>query len=175
MPDFSDWNRAEILSLIGLLLVMIGTVAGVAMVRHRRFRQLLAIALTIAVIIGITLLGSARRDREHAVVIDGDRTTAVTKTQTASESNAAQAALIDPPKPVSTRPECREAVINDPDHYTNIRSGPSAKHEVVTRIVEGEVFCVTSLEGRWWRVRTAAGINGYIYYDRVRLTQKSGL
>jgi N-acetylmuramoyl-L-alanine amidase len=71
---------------------------------------------------------------------------------------------------ISIRPSgCVEAVINDPDHYTNVRNGPGLEHGVVTRLIEGEVFCVTSQEGRWWRVSTGNGLTGYIYYDRVRV------
>ena len=69
----------------------------------------------------------------------------------------------------STVDDCTEAVINDPDRYTNIRGGPGTKYDVIARILEGEVFCVTSRKGNWWPIRTANGITGYIYYDRVRI------
>ena len=72
-------------------------------------------------------------------------------------------------KDTSLPPSCIEAVIHDADHYTNVRVGPGTNYEVATRILEGEVFCVTSQRGRWWTVRTANGIMGYIYYDRVRV------
>lgn len=68
-----------------------------------------------------------------------------------------------------TADACLQAVINDPDHYTNVRSGPSTNHEVVARVVDGEVFCVTAQKGRWWTMRTASGVAGYIYHDRVRV------
>jgi hypothetical protein len=64
---------------------------------------------------------------------------------------------------------CIEAVIEDPDRYTNIRSGPSTNYEVIARVVDGEVFCVTAQNGRWWTIRTANRVAGYIYYDRVRI------
>ena len=64
---------------------------------------------------------------------------------------------------------CVQAVIDDPDHYTNIRSGPSTNYEIAARVVDGEVFCVTATNGHWWTVRTANGIAGYIYYNRVRI------
>jgi uncharacterized protein YgiM (DUF1202 family) len=68
---------------------------------------------------------------------------------------------------------CVQAVIDDPDHYTNVRSGPGTNYEIVTRVVENEVFCVTAKRGRWWTIRTANGIAGYIYYDRVNVTAAS--
>ncbi len=67
-----------------------------------------------------------------------------------------------------TADACLQAVINDPDHYTNVRSGPSTNREVVARVVDSEVFCVTAQKGRWWTIRTARGVDGYIYHDRVR-------
>ena len=64
---------------------------------------------------------------------------------------------------------CVQAVIDDPDHYTNVRSGPGTNYEIVARVIDGEVFCVTAPKGHWWTIRTANGIDGYIYYDRVRI------
>ena len=68
---------------------------------------------------------------------------------------------------------CAEAVIEDPDHYSNVRSGPGTNYEIITRVLENEVFCVTSKEGHWWTIRTAKGVAGYIYYDRVRVIAAS--
>lgn len=73
----------------------------------------------------------------------------------------------------AARPACVEAVINDPESYTNIRTGPSSKHEIVARVLQGEVFCVISQRDHWWKVRTATGIDGYMYYDRIRLLAAS--
>lgn len=67
---------------------------------------------------------------------------------------------------------CLKAVIEDADHYTNIRSGPSTSYEVIARVLEGEVFCITSRKGHWWMIRTAGGVDGYIYYDRVRVVAR---
>ena len=69
----------------------------------------------------------------------------------------------------ATRVECVEAVINDPDHFTNVRFGPGVQYRVVAKINEGEVFCVQSKSGQWWAVSTSNGTVGYVYYDRVRL------
>jgi uncharacterized protein YgiM (DUF1202 family) len=60
-------------------------------------------------------------------------------------------------------------VIDDPDGYTNIRSGPSVEDQVITRVIDGEVFCVLSRTGNWWLVRTAHDVTGYMYYDRIRI------
>lgn len=61
------------------------------------------------------------------------------------------------------------AVINDPDGYTNVRSGPSTTDPVVARIKDGEVFQTDPKQGAWWRVRTDAGTVGYVHQSRIRL------
>lgn len=61
------------------------------------------------------------------------------------------------------------AVINDPDGYTNVRSGPSTTDPVVARIKDGEVFQTDPKQGAWWRVRTDKGTFGYVHQSRIRL------
>jgi uncharacterized protein YgiM (DUF1202 family) len=88
-------------------------------------------------------------------------------TTTPALSSTTAAVNTNPPSRLENA--CIEAVIDDPDHYTNVREGPSATDKIVTRLLDGEVFCVTSQKGRWWTIRTTSGITGYIYYDRVRV------
>lgn len=69
-----------------------------------------------------------------------------------------------------------EAVINDPDGYTNLRMGPGTDHGVITQVRDREVFEVLTQAGDWWQVRTEHGKVGYMHRSRVRLrTQPSGL
>jgi hypothetical protein len=62
-----------------------------------------------------------------------------------------------------------QAVINDPDGYTNVRSGPGTRYDVVSRVVEGEIFYVIYQQGNWWRVRTREGISGYMHRSRIKI------
>lgn len=67
------------------------------------------------------------------------------------------------------------AVINDPDGYTNIRSGQSSSTTIVARVDDGEVFLTKPAPGKdWWPVRTADGQYGYIHRSRVRIEGASG-
>lgn len=61
------------------------------------------------------------------------------------------------------------AVINDPDGYVNIRSGPGTEYGIVARVVDGESFYVISQQGEWWSVRTSSGNQGYMHRSRVKL------
>lgn len=64
-----------------------------------------------------------------------------------------------------------EAVINDPDGYTNVRSKPSADAPIVARVNKGEVFTFTSKATetfpKWVAVRLASGKTGYMHSSRV--------
>lgn len=61
------------------------------------------------------------------------------------------------------------ATIDDPDGYTNVRSGPGLDHAIVQRINRGEVFATSEQDGSWWQVRTANGAIGYVSRSRIRL------
>ncbi|WP_109699285.1 SH3 domain-containing protein [Chitinophaga deserti] len=64
------------------------------------------------------------------------------------------------------------AVIEDADHFTNIRQAPSANAPVVDSIGENQFFVVEKKRGDWWKVLnqsiTPDG-SGYIHKSRVRL------
>ena len=72
-----------------------------------------------------------------------------------------------PPSKTVQREEL-EAVINDPDGYTNVRSGPGIQRKVIGRIVDGEVFYVLSRRGEWWQVKTRDGKHGFMHHSRVK-------
>lgn len=61
------------------------------------------------------------------------------------------------------------AVINDPDGFTNIRSGPSAQSDIVGKVLEGEKFLTYRQDGSWWRVRTGDGTTGYMARRLIRV------
>ncbi len=73
--------------------------------------------------------------------------------------------------PAPVEPGSARAVINDPDGFTNVRSGPGAAFGVVTRIVEGEPFTTRVSPGDWWPVTTRQGVAGYVHRSRVRLVE----
>lgn len=60
-----------------------------------------------------------------------------------------------------------KAVINDPDGYTNVRSGPSKKYKVIEKILDNHVFAVTNW-GKWCKVITPTGEDGYMHSSRVK-------
>jgi uncharacterized protein YgiM (DUF1202 family) len=62
-----------------------------------------------------------------------------------------------------------QAVINDPDGYTNVRSGPGTQYEVLSKIVDNETFYVVSQQGSWWQVRTQDGTYGYMHRSRIKM------
>lgn len=61
------------------------------------------------------------------------------------------------------------ALINDPDGYTNIRSGQGATYDIVGIVKEGEEFYVQTGNNEWWKVTTKNGITGYMHKSRIRL------
>ena len=73
----------------------------------------------------------------------------------------------------NTRSSQREdiATIDDPDGYTNVRSGPGLQYDIVTKVTNDETFVVVSTDGAWWRVRTREGKTGYMHSNRIRLAE----
>jgi len=63
------------------------------------------------------------------------------------------------------------AVIDDPDGFTNVRSGPAATFPVVARIDQGEVFTTYPQAGEWWQVRTADSRVGFMARSRIRVIE----
>ncbi|WP_422061124.1 YARHG domain-containing protein [Sphingopyxis sp.] len=63
------------------------------------------------------------------------------------------------------------AVIDDPDGFTNIRSGGSTKAAIVGKILDGEKFLTYKQRGPWWRVRKADGTTGFMFRKYIRLIE----
>ena len=63
------------------------------------------------------------------------------------------------------------AVIDDPEGFTNIRSGQSAKTAILGKVLDGEKFLTYKQPGRWWRVRKADGTTGYMFRKYIRLIE----
>lgn len=59
------------------------------------------------------------------------------------------------------------AVVDDPDGYSNLRSGPSTGGEVLSRVDSGTIVMVLE-RGAWCRVRAKAGRDGYLHESRLR-------
>lgn len=60
-------------------------------------------------------------------------------------------------------------VINDPDGFTNVRSGQSADAAIIAKVKTGEVFEFDAAEGSpWWKVTLASGKSGWMHHSRIR-------
>ena len=62
------------------------------------------------------------------------------------------------------------AVIKDKDGYTNVRAQPNAKSAVIEKLFDNEPFYTFEQKGNWWQVCTPTGQIGYMYHDRIQLT-----
>lgn len=63
------------------------------------------------------------------------------------------------------------AVIDDPDGFTNIRSGGSTQAAIVGKVLDGETFLTYKQRGPWWRVRKADGTTGFMFRKYIRLIE----
>ena len=63
-----------------------------------------------------------------------------------------------------------QAYIEDKDGYTNVRSEPTAKSEILTTVKEGEMFYTALNYGlnEYWKVKTKTGVIGYMHQSRIR-------
>ena len=61
------------------------------------------------------------------------------------------------------------AVIDDPNGFTNVHSGPSTVSPIVARVSNGETFSTFEQGDDWWRVRTAGGLIGFMPRRRISL------
>lgn len=61
------------------------------------------------------------------------------------------------------------AVIDDPDGYTNVRSGQGAEDEIIARVAAGELFYTIPQQGPWWPVRTENNVLGYMHRSRIQV------
>ncbi|MFD0992994.1 SH3 domain-containing protein [Tenacibaculum geojense] len=59
-------------------------------------------------------------------------------------------------------------LINDPDGYTNIRSNPNSKSDVVGKIFKGSYFHYNEdVNNNWYPVTTQTGLKGYVHKSRI--------
>lgn len=97
---------------------------------------------------------------------------AVTTSGSVDGKPPAGAAANDPPGPAEAF--TLAAVIDDPDGFTNIRSGQSTKAAIVGKVLEGEKFLTYKQPGSWWRVRKADGTTGFMFRKYIRLVEGGG-
>ena len=67
----------------------------------------------------------------------------------------------------------KSGIINDPDGYTNIRSGPGTNFEIVGKINEGEgIVYWQNEDSNWWKVRKnlhgGESIMGFVHRSRLQ-------
>lgn len=98
----------------------------------------------------------------------------VTSTTDAASPNSSSQTVAPLPTPIAERSDLLSsevrAVINDPDGYTNVRSGQGASYGIIARINEGEVFyAMPQQNSDWWPIRTVDGKYGYIHRSRIKI------
>lgn len=74
-----------------------------------------------------------------------------------------------PATPATAEQFALAAVIEDPNGFTNVHSGPSTVAPIVARVSAGESFSTYEQGDDWWRVRTAGGLIGYMPRRRIRV------
>lgn len=102
--------------------------------------------------------------------------TSTPRTQVASSSPS------NSPRPISTESSLNQAppigmpaanevraIINDPDGYTNIRSGQGVNYKIIGRISKDEVFYTIPQQGDWWPVRTTSNQYGYVHRSKIEI------
>jgi SH3 domain-containing protein len=103
---------------------------------------------------------------------------AVKKDETAESADQAKATLSQPvTEKVPEEPQAQPPAVADTVSYTvigvgaNVRSGPGMGNDVVTVVKEGDVFSGTGeAQGRWVRIRTSDGKEGWISTKVIRET-----
>ena len=109
-------------------------------------------------------------------------TTDPTPTPTSSSPAPNNSAITPAPEPtptpalspstleISPRSDEVEAGIDDPDGYTNIRSGQGTQYSIIARVTQGEVlYTIPQQSNDWWPVRTKDNKYGYIHRSRIKL------
>lgn len=61
------------------------------------------------------------------------------------------------------------ARINDPDGYTNVRSGPGSDYAIIERIQKHQPFIVLNEKGKWHKIFTPEKRTGYVHNSRIDL------
>jgi len=90
----------------------------------------------------------------------------------AADANAAAPAADAAARPPRTDARFTlAATIDDPDGFTNVRSGASEQAFIVGRVDRGEIFTTFPQQGEWWQVRLADGRTGYMARSRIRVIE----
>jgi len=121
---------------------------------------LLGLAAIAVTLLAWKLLSPAPATPEHPVVAEG-------ATSPAGSAPDASAPTAGAPSEAFTL----AATIDDPDGFTNIRSGRSVKAAIVGKALEGEKFLTYKQPGPWWRVRKADGTTGFMFRKYIRLIE----
>ena len=58
--------------------------------------------------------------------------------------------------------------INDPDGYTNLRSGKSTSATILQTIKSGSIIEVSNNTGDWWQIITTDGKKGYVHKSKIK-------
>ena len=74
--------------------------------------------------------------------------------------------------PISSSTYSQElyGIINDPDGYTNVRKGPGINYEIITRVLDNEIFYIEESSNDWYLIYLVEQnyTDGYIHASRVR-------
>ncbi|ABR91936.1 Hypothetical protein mma_0988 [Janthinobacterium sp. Marseille] len=87
----------------------------------------------------------------------------------------ANGVLTDNGKQVGTQPVkdfSVEAVIDDPDGYTNVRAQANGQSAIIGRVKSGNSFQTHPQNSEWWKVQVAGGNTGFIHRSRIVLMQQ---
>jgi uncharacterized protein YgiM (DUF1202 family) len=106
-----------------------------------------------------------------SIPIPSDRaaTSAGARGRTRSSCPVASAAPAPAAAPVLRPKGGVRAVIDDPDGWTNVRSGPGVSSPVLTQVVDGDVFTATVSRDEWGHVTTKDGTSGFMHRSRIRV------
>ena len=173
-PDHPGWRkvRASLAALSGrqpdtvpppVAAPPAATAPAAAAAPRRRSGAMLATALA-----GLVLVGAVAGGLYWSRASSGDALVAETRAPTSNPT--------PPPSPTqapqpTTALFTKAAMINDPDGYTNVRSGPAATFPVIDRVNAGEIFTTYPQTAQWWQVRTADSRVGYMERSRIRLVE----
>jgi hypothetical protein len=61
-----------------------------------------------------------------------------------------------------------QAVINDPDGFTHVRSMPNREGQIVATVRDGEVFSTYVQQSNWWHVKTKNNRYGFMHATRIK-------
>jgi uncharacterized protein YgiM (DUF1202 family) len=181
-----------ILIIAGLFFLLLGFVnklGGVIEVSSEQKRLTIPIGLLILTI-GLVLsfssspelnssngsVNSVNTDGNPAESPSPEPTQTTTSPISSSNSSVSQTSEPTPtstlnptPTNFSSNPDEVRAVIEDPDGYTNIRSGQGTQFSIIARVDEGEVFYTIPQQDDWWPVRTKDEKYGYIHRSRINV------